>query len=357
MANVELFTSTNMISMQTWYGYVPFADSSQITVSGGFHLGYYFGSFRYDSSNNVYGTLNSYYDYYGGSVLHSITNMNFDANVAFNYIQDNDLYGLFSLVLAGPDVINGSNSADVIVGFLGPDTIDGYMGDDVIFGGGGNDLIRGSLGNDYIFGDAGNDMAVLAGRLSNYQISYNWASKTYSVKGADGMDTFSSIERIRASDGDRYIEDAIGLTGVVHRFFNTQLGVHFYTSSNAEANSVRNSLPQYDHEGLSFRVAPQGAIGSTDIFRFFNTQTGYHFYTASTVERDQIIKTLPQFNYEGVGYKAYSQDAGPQEELYRFFNTTTGAHFFTTSEVERDNVMGNLPQFRYEGIAYYVDVA
>lgn len=356
MANVDFFVSTNMLSLYTWYGIVYTANSGYINVSDGYRQTDYFGSFIYDAAGNVYGRLDSIYNFQAGQMISAATQLNFDGLTAFSYINSNRLFSFFSAALNGPDIINGSNSADTLYGFAGADSIHAYLGNDYIDAGSGNDIIRGSGGNDIIDGGPGNDMAVLAGTLYQNTIRYDWSSRLYTISGPDGTDSLRSVERLRFSDGDRYIEDAAGLSGVVHRFYNTEKGVHFYTASNAEANSVRDTLPQYEHEGLSFRVSPSSAPGSTDVFRFFNKQIGYHFYTASKFERDQIINTLHQFDYEGVGYKAYSSDRGPQEELYRFFNTQTGAHFFTTSETERDQVLTTLPQFRYEGIAFYVDI-
>lgn len=103
---------------------------------------------------------------------------------------------------------------------------------------------------------------------------------------------------------------------------------------------------------------PAAAAPLQDVFRFYNTQTGVHFYTASEAERDTVRATLSQYNYEGIAYTAYENDSGGKHEaLYRFYNTETGAHFYTTSEQEVATVVQTLQQFKYEGIAYYVDAA
>jgi hypothetical protein len=150
----------------------------------------------------------------------------------------------------------------------------------------------------------------------------------------------------------------------VYRFFNPQVGTHFYTSNEAERDSVINTLPQYQYEGPAFASAPVDpltgspsgtATGVAPVYRFFNTQVGVHFYTISAAERDNVINTLPQYSYEGVGYYAYDAPQTGSLELYRFFNTQVGVHFYTASAAERDNILSNLPQYNYEGVAYYVN--
>nr|WP_242481953.1 hypothetical protein [Paracraurococcus ruber] len=237
------------------------------------------------------------------------------------------------------------------------ETVTGTPGNDYIDLGRGNDGAVGGAGNDRIDGGAGLDIAVFTGARADYTVtmSNNVYTVTDRVGGRDGTDTLFGVERIRFADGEMSVEQAGGIDGVVHRFYNERVGVHFYTASNAEADTVRATLPDYNDEGLSFRIAPGNAAGAVDIYRFFFPSGGFHFYTASATERDFVINNLPAYQYEGVAYQAYGSDAGPQEELYRFFNTTTGAHFYTTSETERDSVVANLPGFSYEGIAYYVD--
>lgn len=143
----------------------------------------------------------------------------------------------------------------------------------------------------------------------------------------------------------------------VFRFYNTQTGVHFYTASEAERDSVVRNLPQFQYEGNAFDVTTDQGAGP-EVFRFYNTQTKTHFYTASEAERDTVRATLSQYDYEGIAYTAYENDGGGKHEaLYRFYNTETGAHFYTTSEQEVATVVQTLQQFKYEGIAYYVDAA
>ena len=277
---------------------------------------------------------------------------------------------------AGNDIVFGETGDDSLFGGTGSDTLHGGDGNDLLFGSrenanssglvdpvgdtlfgdAGRDVFEGGQGNDTINGGTGTDTASFSGLRSSYAIAYDSATAMYSVTGADGTDQLKSIEVLTFADGQIGIEQAAGLDGVVHRFFNGVTGAHFYTASNAEADAVRAQLPTFDHEGLAYRVAALGASGAVDVFRFFNVTTQFHFYTASPEERDAIIRTLHQFSYEGVAYQAYGADAGAREELYRFFNSATAAHFYTPDEAERDAIIATLPTFAFEGIAYYVDL-
>ncbi|WP_207540786.1 hypothetical protein [Sabulicella rubraurantiaca] len=251
-----------------------------------------------------------------------------------------------STMMSGNDTLFGSPLADFVRG---------YGGNDSFSMGAGNDVVTGGLGNDTIHGERGVDTAVFNGLRSQYTVQYAGHGNRYTVSGPDGTDLLTSVERLRFSDGDRWVEDAAGQSNVVNRFLNTSNGTHFYTASNFEAGSVRTNLAHFENEGLAFKVAPVGASNTTDVYRFFNPQKGSHLYTTSTVERDHILTHLPNYRYENVAYKAYATDLGPQEELYRFYSKRTDTHFFTTSEIERDHVMSSLPDYVYEGISFYVD--
>ena len=88
----------------------------------------------------------------------------------------------------------------------------------------------------------------------------------------------------------------------------------------------------------------------TEVFRFFNTTTGVHFYTGSTAERDSVIANLPQFNFEGAAFSVSSEGA-TITSVHRFVKND-GTHFYTVSDVERDTIQNSNPAYTYEGVAY-----
>ena len=55
-------------------------------------------------------------------------------------------------------------------------------------------------------------------------------------------------------------------------------------------------------ENTAFYAYAGGGAGRDEIYRFFNTKTGVHLYSNSENERDTIIATNPVFKYEGIAY-------------------------------------------------------
>lgn len=141
----------------------------------------------------------------------------------------------------------------------------------------------------------------------------------------------------------------------IYRFFNNRIGVHFYTASATERDTLINNPNDFVYENASY-LAVDPAIENSEktvVYRFFNPTTGAHLYTISEIERDSIQENLANFNYEGEAFSAYASEVAGSIPVYRFFNPTTGAHFYTPSATERDVVASNLPDFQSEGIAYY----
>lgn len=146
------------------------------------------------------------------------------------------------------------------------------------------------------------------------------------------------------------------LSGVpVYRFFNTQTAAHFYTISETERDTVRNTLPQFSYEGPAFSVSPSMQTGLSPVYRFFNMQTGVHFYTISEDEKTHIQQTLPQFRFEGVAYYASKTAGAGWTELGRFYVPGKGFHFYTASSMEAINTsLFHGDVYDWEGFAYYV---
>ena len=149
----------------------------------------------------------------------------------------------------------------------------------------------------------------------------------------------------------------------VYRFFRPDLGVHFYTASQAERDSIIDNLSNYSYEGASYIAAAETAAtdpltGARPIHRFLNINTGTHLYTMSEVERNNIDNNLSNYSYEGIAYYGYESDRPGTTPLYRFYNPVVDAHFYTPSVAERDAVLANLPDYQLEsndGIAFYVE--
>ncbi len=140
----------------------------------------------------------------------------------------------------------------------------------------------------------------------------------------------------------------------VYRFYNSRTGAHFFTTSTAERDRVRDTLPAFSYEGPAFHTSHAAIPGLSPVHRFYNTHTGVHFYTISEDERAHVVATLPQFTYEGIAYFASTLPGTGYTPLYRFFYAARGFHFYTNSATEKDNIIAALPQYSYEGVGYHV---
>ena len=141
----------------------------------------------------------------------------------------------------------------------------------------------------------------------------------------------------------------------VYRFFNQETGVHFYTASEVERDSILENLPNFSLEGTSYEVIDP-LTGSSDtnvVHRFRNQNTGVHIYTIDEAERNSIDENLSNYEYEGEVFAAYTSQVEGTIPIHRFYNSALDAHFYTPSETERESVENNLPNYDYEGIAYY----
>jgi len=92
------------------------------------------------------------------------------------------------------------------IGGSAGDTIVGNAIANNLNGGGGNDTITGGAGNDTIVGGSGTDKAVYSGNRSNYLITYNAATQTFTIvdqrgNSPDGTDTVTGVENFQFADG------------------------------------------------------------------------------------------------------------------------------------------------------------
>ncbi|WP_283848560.1 M10 family metallopeptidase [Bradyrhizobium sp. SRL28] len=96
---------------------------------------------------------------------------------------------------------------DNALGGSANDAITGNAIANALNGGGGNDTLIGGAGNDTIVGGSGTDVAVFSGARSNYVVTYNSATQTFTVIDqrssgqVDGADTLTSVENFQFSDG------------------------------------------------------------------------------------------------------------------------------------------------------------
>ncbi|NNU43133.1 hypothetical protein [Ramlibacter montanisoli] len=77
---------------------------------------------------------------------------------------------------------------DVLDGGAGEDMLDGGFGADQLVGGGGGDWLRGDEGNDVLVGGEGVDIAVFSGSFWEYSVTWDAATRQYTI--ADNTSTY-----------------------------------------------------------------------------------------------------------------------------------------------------------------------
>lgn len=125
------------------------------------------------------------------------------------------------LLLAGDDLITGSDRNDALHGGPGGDTIRGAAGGDVLDGQSGNDVLVGGAGDDRLIGGAGRDTAATGALRHQAQIAV--IGESIEVRGPEGRDILTGIEIVRFADGTLHW-DAAGAAGQVSRLYAASLG-------------------------------------------------------------------------------------------------------------------------------------
>lgn len=187
---------------------VVYADRSEVTVSGSYRVSSngvgmstapylegewipievtYQGSFRFSGRGNrrrltggtVYSTETWYNDEdWVETSGHAITLQ--DCIAASQ--STSSMFAYEQRLLAGADMVTGSDFDDRFSTFSGDDIVDGGEGSDTIFAGDGNDRITGGTGNNILRGDAGADVFVLT-----YGDGFDWIDDY--TPGIDQLDT------------------------------------------------------------------------------------------------------------------------------------------------------------------------
>ncbi|MEL6579500.1 MAG: peptidylprolyl isomerase [Cyanobacteria bacterium J06621_12] len=102
--------------------------------------------------------------------------------------------------------------------------------------------------------------------------------------------------------GDSRAQEVVGL-------LNQDTGAYLYTTSENELSFIEDNLDNYSiDEDQSFFAFAEEQAGTIPIYRFLNTDTDTHFFTASEAERQSIEDSLPNYNAEGIAFYAF--DAG-----------------------------------------------
>jgi hypothetical protein len=215
--------------------------------------------------------------------------------------------------------------------------------------------IRDNAGNTlYSSAETGNTTESIAAELQPGSYSASVTAK------ADVSTDYSFSITQSASEDDSSSESG----ETVYKFTRTDTQTEFYTTDEAERDNIQANLPQYEYQGELFTGAPNpesdDITGVEPVYRFFNSNTGVHLYTSDEAERDYVTNNLKNYTAEGVSYYGYETQEEGTVPLYRLYNPELDAHFYTPSADQKDAFL-ETSNYQLEGgddgIAFYVQPA
>lgn len=94
----------------------------------------------------------------------------------------------------------------------------------------------------------------------------------------------------------------------VYRFFNPNSGSHLYTTNEVERDFIVDNLGNYNFEGAKFAAYNRDLGEQTiPVYRFYNPTTGVHTYTESEAEQESLASS-GDYNAEGIAFYAVDLD-------------------------------------------------
>ncbi|MBB6182059.1 DUF4214 domain-containing protein [Pseudorhizobium flavum] len=249
MAIVEAYSSTNLVDPNSWFGDIVRATSTEIVISDGYRTAVYEGyGFSYIGYEVVGGTLTGYRDYYQGTLMNEAYNFALPAAAVSDYIDQNNLQGLFRTAL---------NYDDVIYGSVYDDDLAGYDGYDVIYTGGGDDFVSGGYGIDTV---------VLRGYGNDYRLGTSGSDILIDRTDGTSYNTLNSVERIRFDNGTLAVDVAEGQNaGQAYRIYQAAF------DRTPDAGGLRYWIDELD-DGADLIDVASGFVGSAE----FRSVYGYN---------------------------------------------------------------------------------
>ncbi|MDD9912340.1 MAG: cadherin-like domain-containing protein [Alphaproteobacteria bacterium] len=214
---------------------IEFADGQRIEISNMTFDGAGVGSYTLVAGTNILSTVANQYGYYNqitmpfnaGTALSTDWLLNnYDTNVTTDAYEAeiyNDVQvrtwtktaGFFGMRFSmgyydyHERFLEGSGSADRVVGLWWDENIEGFSNNDQLYGNNGNDTILGGIDHDLIYGGSGDD--TLNGEIGADQIFGGTGNDI--IYGGDGNDTFYGEwgnDNLNGDGGDDYLSGGTG---------------------------------------------------------------------------------------------------------------------------------------------------
>lgn len=126
----------------------------------------------------------------------------------------------------------------------------------------------------------------------------------------------------------------------VYRFWSPVYHGHFFTMSVAERDHIIATYPNvWSYEGERYKAFSTQVPGSVPLYRFWSPVFNGHFFTTDEAEKNSVIARYPNvWSFEGVAYYVYpvNSTAANTVTVARFWSETYKHHFYTADAAERD---------------------
>jgi len=131
----------------------------------------------------------------------------------------------------------------------------------------------------------------------------------------------------------------------LHRYWNSEIGDHFYTTNWAELGTGKYG---WRYEGIQCHVLPAPRAGTVPLYRYWNAVVGDHFYTTNWAE---LGSGRSGWVYERIECHVYPTQANGTVPLHRYWNGQITDHFYTTNSAELGSGRWG---WGYEGVQCHV---
>ncbi|MRR11314.1 hypothetical protein EG835_02250 [bacterium] len=130
------------------------------------------------------------------------------------------------------------------------------------------------------------------------------ATHFYTASETERANVQNTLGHVFTFEGAAYYTKATKNSQYLHRFYNRRAETHFYTASESERERVATTMAStFTYEGTTYKVSTTAEGGKAPVYRFYNRRNGSHFYTASESEMNTVRNTLGHvYAYEGPAF-------------------------------------------------------
>lgn len=142
-------------------------------------------------------------------------------------------------------------------------------------------------------------------------------------------------------------------TTPVYRFWSEDLGTHFFTISNAEADAVMLHMQDLvDFQGAGWLAYAKQEPGTRPVYRFRREDRVRYYYSTEPSPPPTASADGPRWRYEGVAWYAEPVASNAGLGAYQFWNGELDAYFYTVFADEIAEIFAEMPEWQFQFVAW-----